>query len=78
MARKIALDYLRERGAHQVFCYIAYAIGYPESLEASVLIDGKPELVKGYDLTPRGIITALDLPRDAVISDLSVRPGPRA
>ena len=24
------------------------------------------------------IITALDLPRDAVISDLSVRPGPRA
>lgn len=61
MARKIAVDYLNKRSAKEVFCYLAYAIGYPEPLEATVVIDGKEEQIKGYDLTPKGIIEFLDL-----------------
>jgi S-adenosylmethionine synthetase len=63
MARKIAVDYLRERGAKEVFVRLAYAIGVAEPLEATVLIDGVHENVTGYDLTPRGIIKQLDLLR---------------
>lgn len=61
MARKIAVDYLKKREANEVFVRLAYAIGVAEPLEASVIIDGKHEVVEGYDLTPRGIIQALDL-----------------
>lgn len=61
IARKIAVDYLKSRTAHEVFAYLAYAIGYPEPVEATVTIDGIQERIKGYDLTPEGIITALDL-----------------
>lgn len=63
MARKIALDYLKSRGAHEVFCHLAYAIGYDQPLEATVTIDGVQEPVEGYNLSPRGIIQALDLKR---------------
>ena len=63
MARKIAVDYLRERKAHEVLVRLAYAIGKAEPLEQTVIIDGKPEEIKGYDLTPRGIIKFLDLKR---------------
>lgn len=61
MARRIATDYLKKTGAKEVFCYLAYAIGVAEPVEASVLIDGQPQLVEGYDLTPAGIIKQLDL-----------------
>jgi len=61
MARKIAVDYLKERGAKEVYVYLAYAIGYPEPVETTVIIDGVQERVVGYDLTPNGIISALDL-----------------
>lgn len=61
IARRIAVDYLRKTGAKEVFCYLAYAIGVAEPVEATVVIDGKYEVVKGYDLTPKGIISALDL-----------------
>ncbi len=63
MARKVARDYLKARGAHEVFCHLAYAIGYDQPLEATVTIDGVQEVVEGYDLSPRGIIAALDLRR---------------
>ena len=63
MARKIAVDYLRKRGAHEVLVRLAYAIGYAEPLERTVIIDGQPEEITGYDLTPRGIIDFLDLRR---------------
>ena len=63
MARKIAVDYLRERKAHEVLVRLAYAIGYAEPLEKTVLIDSKPEEIEGYDLTPAGIIKFLDLRR---------------
>ncbi len=63
MARKIAVDYLNKRKAHEVLVRLAYAIGYAEPLEKTVIIDGKPEEIAGYDLTPRGIIDFLDLKR---------------
>jgi S-adenosylmethionine synthetase len=63
MARKIAVDYLRNRHAHEVLVRLAYAIGKAEPLEQTVIIDGKPEEIEGYDLTPRGIINFLDLKR---------------
>ena len=65
MARKIAVDYLKDRHAHEVYVYLAYAIGYSEPVQASVIIDGESELITGYDLTPQGIITALNLHRPA-------------
>lgn len=61
MARKIAVDYLKKTGAKEVFCYLAYAIGVAEPVQATVLIDGKEEKVAGYDLTPKGIVELLDL-----------------
>lgn len=63
MARRIAVDYLRKRHAHEVLARLAYAIGYAEPLEKTVIIDGKPEEIEGYDLTPNGIIKYLDLKR---------------
>lgn len=63
MARRIAVDYLKERDAKEVFVRLAYAIGYDKPLEATVIIDGKEEPVKGYDLSPNGIIKVLDLRR---------------
>jgi len=61
MARRIAVDYLKARQAKEVFCHLAYAIGYAEPLEATVTINGVQEVVEGYDLTPNGIIKFLDL-----------------
>lgn len=63
MARRIAVDYLRARHAKEVFVRLAYAIGYAEPLERTVIIDGHDEEITGYDLTPRGIIKALKLKR---------------
>ena len=63
MARKIAVDFLRERQASEVLVRLAYAIGYAEPLEKTVIVDGKPEEITGYDLTPRGIIEFRDLKR---------------
>lgn len=63
IARRIAIDYLKKYDAHEVFVYLAYAIGYAEPLEATVVIDGNSEVVEGYDLTPHGIIKHLDLKR---------------
>lgn len=61
MARKIARDYLVKRNAHEVYCHLAYAIGYDQPLEATVTIDGQAEVVAGYDLRPLSIIKTLDL-----------------
>ena len=61
MARRVAVDYLRKHNAKEVYSYLAYAIGKPEPLQATVLIDGKEMIIEGYDLTPKGIIDFLDL-----------------
>lgn len=63
MARRIAVDYLRSRNAKEVFVHLAYAIGYDQPLEATVMVDGVQEEVKGYDLSPNGIIAFLELKR---------------
>lgn len=73
MARRIAVDYLKNRNAHEVLVRLAYAIGYAEPLEKTVIIDGKPEEIEGYDLTPNGIIKYLDLKRP--IYEASARYG---
>lgn len=61
MARRIAVDYLRRFQAAEVYVYLAYAIGYDQPLEATAIVDGVEKSVEGYDLSPRGIIEALDL-----------------
>jgi S-adenosylmethionine synthetase len=65
MARRIAVDYLEKYPeADKVFVKLAYAIGHPEALMAIATVDGTPEEVEGYDLTPKGIksFLRLDLP----------------
>lgn len=61
MARKIAIDYLKQNKAREVFVHLAYAIGHDQPLEATVMIDGQQQKITGYDLTPNGIITFLKL-----------------
>ena len=61
MARKIAVDLLHKYGAGEVYVYLAYAIGVSQPVMAVAKIDGKDEVVEGYDLTPKGIIEFLGL-----------------
>lgn len=63
IARKIAVEYLERRKANEVFVRLAYAIGHDQPLEATVIVDGVHERLQGYDLTPAGIIAALQLKR---------------
>lgn len=62
MARRIAVDTLEKNpDAKEVLVKLAYAIGYPEALMAVATVDGVAEEVKGYDLTPNGIRSFLQL-----------------
>ena len=61
MARKIAIDLLKQKNAREVFVKIAYAIGKPEPVMAVAVVDGKEEQITGYDLTPKGIKEFLNL-----------------
>jgi hypothetical protein len=61
MARRIAVDYLRQFKAKEVYVYLAYAIGYDQPLEATAIVDGVEKCVEGYDLSPRGIVKSLKL-----------------
>lgn len=61
MARKVAVDYLTKRHAQEVYCYLAYAIGVAEPVQATIIIDGVEESVEGYDLSPNGLIAFLNL-----------------
>ncbi len=61
MARKIAVDILKEKCANEVYVWLAYAIGHDQPVEATAIIDGQIEQIKGYDLSPRGMIEQLDL-----------------
>jgi S-adenosylmethionine synthetase len=64
MARKIAVDLLKEYKAGEVLVKLANAIGKPEPLMAVAAIDLKEtEIPKRYDLTPEGIIKFLKLAR---------------
>lgn len=61
MARKIAVDYLTKHSAKKVSVKLAYAIGKANPVMAVAVIDGRPEAISGYDLTPKGIAEYLDL-----------------
>lgn len=61
MARKIAVDYLKKYKAKEVFVRLAYAIGEDKPLMKEVIVDGVGDEIKGYDLTPQGIIKFLNL-----------------
>jgi S-adenosylmethionine synthetase len=61
MARHIAVQLLNQHKAKEVFVRLAYAIGYDQPLEATAIIDGQPQQITGYDLSPNGIIEYLDL-----------------
>jgi len=61
IARKIAVDLLKRKGAQKVLVKIAYAIGEPEPVMAVATIDDTHEQISGYDLSPKGIIDLLNL-----------------
>ncbi|MBX4186725.1 MAG: methionine adenosyltransferase domain-containing protein [Candidatus Doudnabacteria bacterium] len=61
MARKIAVDLLKQHQASEVRVKLAYAIGKPLPVMAVATIDGKPVVVQNYDLTPAGIRKLLQL-----------------
>jgi S-adenosylmethionine synthetase len=61
MARRIAIDLLKEYGARTVRTKLAYAIGKKDPVMAVAEIDGKEEKITGYDLSSRGIYEFLNL-----------------
>jgi len=62
MGRRIAVDILEERPeVNEVMVQLAYAIGYDQPLQATAIVDGEHEFIKGYDLSPKGIIDFLQL-----------------
>jgi S-adenosylmethionine synthetase len=61
MARRVAVDYLEQHSAQEVFVYLAYAIGHPTPVQATAIVDGKNLEITGYDLSPAGISSLLDL-----------------
>jgi len=61
MARRIAVDLLKDHDAEEVYVYLAYAIGYDKPVQTSAIIDGKDVGVINYDLSPIGIVNTLGL-----------------
>ena len=64
MARCIAVSTLQKLSRyspHEVYVYLAYAIGYDQPVQSTVIVDGQESEITGYDLSPRGIIEYLDL-----------------
>lgn len=62
MARRIAVDMLEEYPlAEEVLVQLSYAIGYPQPIQATAVMDGEEFFISGYDLSPKGIIEFLDL-----------------
>lgn len=61
MARKIAVDVLKEMNAKEVFVKIAYAIGVAEPVMVTAVADGVEVPINDYDLKPKSIIDFLEL-----------------
>ncbi|MEJ0021058.1 MAG: methionine adenosyltransferase domain-containing protein [Candidatus Doudnabacteria bacterium] len=61
MARKIAVELIKDRKAKEVYTKLAYAIGKREPVMAVAIIDGKEEGIVGFDLSPTGIRQYLKL-----------------
>ena len=63
-ARQKAVQLLKEKNAHEVIVYLAYAIGYPYPVHASAIIDGGEEIdlaIDKQEFTPTQIIKDLGL-----------------
>ncbi len=72
MARKIAVDLLKNNHVKEVLVKLAYSIGVAEPVMATAEItdsnNQKTEIeISGYDLTPRGIIDFLELDKPQYI-----------
>jgi S-adenosylmethionine synthetase len=64
MARRIAVDLIKQRKAKEVLIKLAYAIGKKETVMATCLLDGQEAPFPAeYDLTPAGIRRFLKLDR---------------
>lgn len=61
MARKIAVDFLKEYNAKEVIVKLAYAIGVAEPVMATAEIDGKIIEIEKDKYTPKYIIETLEL-----------------
>lgn len=61
MARYLAVEYLKKYDAKEVLVKLAYAIGHPQPVMATAVVDGKNIEIEGYDLSPKGIIDKLQL-----------------
>jgi len=66
MARKIAVDLLKKYEAKEVLVKLAYSIGVAEPVMATAEVTDSHDIknvikVTGYNLTPQGIITFLEL-----------------
>ena len=61
MARYLAIEYLKKHNAEEVLVKLAYAIGHPQPVMATAVVDGKSIDIEGYDLSPKGIIEKLNL-----------------
>ena len=70
MARRVAVDYLRRFQANEVLVRLAYSIGYDQPVEATAIVDGDHKVIQGYDLSPNGIISSLDL-KQPIYEDLA-------
>ena len=63
MARRIAVNLLKEYNAEEVKVQLAYAIGYDQPVQATAIVYGSTIQIFGYDLSPSGIIKFLELNR---------------
>jgi S-adenosylmethionine synthetase len=61
IARKIALDFIKQGKGKEIYVKLAYAIGKAEPVMAVAVIDGKEIQITDYDLTPKGIRKLLKL-----------------
>ncbi len=62
LARCMAVRALKFNNAKEVFCYLAYAIGVPHPVQATLIIDGHCQEIKNLDLaTPNNIIKTFGL-----------------
>jgi len=61
MARKIAVDLLKEHSAKEVIVKLAYSIGVAEPVMATAIIDGVDTQIDGERFTPNFIINYLKL-----------------
>lgn len=61
MARYLAKEILKKHQAKEVLVKLAYAIGEPQPVMATALVDGENVEIEGYDLSPAGIINFLNL-----------------